>query len=152
MDFKEVEDVGDKNIENLIVAYPNNIECSGDSNCLSRKGVALSNFKGCVDTYSDYSAAMRANCIMKNPSIPYDVLASNLDAGRALNSAIGFSETGYIPISRRFQTKLVGVQDLWIGTKKSIPNMMSKRNRRDFTEGNLHRGTMPLGISQAKKR
>ena len=103
LEFKEVEDVGNKNLENLVVAYPNKIECSGDSNCLSRKGVALSNFKGCVDTYSDYSAAMRANCIMKSPTIPYDVLASNLDADRALDSAVGFTETGYIPSSRRFQ-------------------------------------------------
>ena len=47
---------------------------------------------------------------------------------------------------------MAGVQDLWIGTKKSVPNMMSKRNRRDSTEGNLQRGTMPLGIFQAKKK
>ena len=98
--------MGEKNIENLIVAYPNGIQCSGDPNCISRKGVALSNFKGAVDIFSAYSGAMKANCIMQSPSIPYNVMASNLDAGRDLHSPKGFTETGYIPVSRRFHTKL----------------------------------------------
>ena len=112
----------------------------------------MSNFKGCIDTFSGYSTAMRANCIMRSPSIPYDVMTSNLDAGRSLDSAIGFTETGYIPSSRRFQTKYEGVHNLWVSTSKSIPNMMSRRFRRDSTEGNFNRGTMPLGIFQAEKR
>ena len=161
LDFKEVEDLGNKNLENVVVAYPGQIECSGDSDCESRKGVARSNFRGCIDVYSDWSAAMRATCIMKSPTIPHDVMASNLDADRAVDSAIGFTETGYIPSSRRFQTKLKGVHDLWVSTKKSIPSLMSKRFRRDptegylcreSTEGNFRRGTIPLGVSQARRR
>ena len=62
LDFKEVEDVGNKNLENVVMAYPGRIKCSGDSDCESRKGVARSNFRGCIDVYSDWSAAMRATC------------------------------------------------------------------------------------------
>ena len=134
LDFKEVENVGEKNIENMIVAYPNAIQCSGDSNCLSRKGVAMSNYKGCMDTLSSYSTAMRAICIMRNPSIPFNVMTSNLDAGRPLDSAIGFTKSGYIPSSRRFQTKYEGVHNLWVSISKSSPDMMSKRFKRDSTE------------------
>ena len=91
----------------------------------------MSNYKGCIDTLSSYSTAMRANCIMRNPSIPFDVMTSNLDAGRPLDSAIGFTKSGYIPSSRRFQTKYEGVHNLWVSTSKSIPSMMSKRFKRD---------------------
>ena len=159
LEFKEVEDVGDKNLENLIVAYPGELECSGDPDCASRMGVAKSNFKGCVDTYSDYAAAMRAVCIMKSPNIPHDVMVSNIEADRPLNSAVGFTETGYVPSSRRFQTKLRGVHDLWIGTQGTIPNLLARRFRREFAEKHFHRGIAInrrrraiMGIALARRR
>ena len=132
--FSTMEDVGYKNMENLILAYPGNLNCSEDRDCKSRQDVAKSNFKGAVDVYADLTLSMQAVCVTKNPHIPHDVLVTNMAEGRPLDDAAGFNEAGYVPSGARLQTQLRGIHDLYTGTQGTIPNLLARRFRRTLLE------------------
>ena len=77
LELKEVEDVGEKIIGNMVLAYPGAIKCSDDPICISRKGVATSNFKGSMGSVSGYVTSLSAICRMRSPLIPINVMTTN---------------------------------------------------------------------------
>ncbi len=149
LDLKEVENVGEKIIGNMVLAYPNAIQCSDDPICISRKGVAMSNFKGSMGTISGYVTSMSAVCMMRSPSIPIDVMTTNLDANQPADAALGFRESGYTPSSRRYHKRYEGVHNMWVKIRKSKIVKRSNAGKMRLPIQNAHNKLRPINAPQS---
>ena len=95
--LSDLENVSAANMDNLIAAYPGNLDCGEALDCQNRQNVANNLFHGALDVYSGLDAALQAVCVTAEVNIPYSVLIANLMAGRALDDSKGFSAAGYVP-------------------------------------------------------
>jgi hypothetical protein len=140
--LKDLEEVSSKNMNNLILAYPGNLDCAENLDCLSRQAVANNLFRGAIDVYAGLDAALQAVCVTADVNIPHSVIIANLMGGRPLDASEGFAAAGYVPSGARLQKKLKGVQDLYTRTQAALANIQAM----SFTKKRKKRAILGFAI------